>query len=148
MLKQPTGGGNRLGPGRKYQRHLLSHVRQLSQPQQRQIWVSEALDAIVVSVAVGQLTLENSEGLLILVEGEQDWRCHHRGILPLLASNLGRRGHLGAAVSSGPWVPAPADVPPADPRRRAKPHMPGPRAVPFIAVSGTDLDAEIAVESL
>ena len=63
-------------PG-EYQRHLLAAVRQLSQSLQRQVWIPEALDAIVVRVPLAQLSLENPEGLLILVEGEQDRKRHH-----------------------------------------------------------------------
>jgi hypothetical protein len=50
MYEQTIVSGNRSGVGGKYQRHLFTAVRQLSQPEQRPAWIHEAFDAIVMRV--------------------------------------------------------------------------------------------------
>jgi hypothetical protein len=54
-----------------------------------------------MGVPLNQLSLDGTEGVPTLVDGQHDRKRHHLGILPLLVLNL-RPRLPPAAVSSGP----------------------------------------------
>jgi len=49
-----------------------------------------------MGVPLKQLSLDGTEGVPTLVDGQHDRKRHHLGMLPFLVLNPGRRGHPGA----------------------------------------------------
>ena len=55
------------------QRQLLTDACQVRQQPKRTLGIARALDAVLMGVALGELSLGDSEGALVLVDGEEDW---------------------------------------------------------------------------
>jgi hypothetical protein len=75
VFQEPTGAGLRLPS--KDKRNVLADVRQFRQSEQREIWISNALDAIVRRIPLDQLSLEKTKTLVIRFEGKYHRKCHH-----------------------------------------------------------------------
>src|SRR6185437_2972012 len=94
MLENTACSRHRFGLFRQYQRHLFAADRQLRQPPLRQVGIGQALDAVVVRIALAQLNFEHIKAALIFVEGKNDRKCHYR------TASLGARTSANRGASS------------------------------------------------
>jgi hypothetical protein len=69
----------------KHQRDLLAGACQSREHLNRLLRIAQALNAVLTGLALGELSLDVFEGILVFVDGEEDGEGH-LGVLTLLAA--------------------------------------------------------------
>jgi hypothetical protein len=75
-LEQLTAGHTRWRLTREHERHLFAGAGQLRQRPERVLRIAQALDTVVMGVALDELSLDVFEGVLVFENGEKDGRRH------------------------------------------------------------------------
>ena len=95
-LEQLTAGRIRERPAGEHERHVLAVARQVRQPAERPLGIAQALDPVVVRVALDELRLELCEDVRVLFDDEQDGGSHSAH--PTLAATAPNPDDLGGAA--------------------------------------------------
>jgi hypothetical protein len=66
----------RVRDAHEHERHLLAGACQVRQHPDRPLRIAQALDAVLMGVALDELGLDVFEGVLVLVDGEEDGEGH------------------------------------------------------------------------
>jgi hypothetical protein len=98
-LEQLTAGRVRWRLTCEHGRHLFAGKGQLRQSPERLRRIAQALDTVIMGVALDELSLDVLEGVLVFENGEEDGRRHlacfdPSGLHAIEPARLGRLGHL------------------------------------------------------